>query len=70
MDIITQIRTITAYKGLAQKDIAEILNISPASLSRKIKNQTFTLSDINIIAEGLGFDLQLSFVDKETGQKF
>lgn len=69
MEIDTQIRTIMAYKNLAQKDVAECLNMSPASFSRKINAKTFSVSDLQKIAEALGFDLEITFTDRETGKK-
>ena len=54
----------TSRNHLNFKDLSEILNITPASFSRKIKNRRFTLIELQIIKERLGLN------DKEMGLIF
>ena len=43
-------------------------NCSPQNLHNKIKRDNFSESEMHKIAEALGADLRIEFVDKETGE--
>lgn len=61
------IRHIMKVRGKEQRDIAAILGISQASVSRKLnygpKASGITLDDLEAIAQGLGVDIRVSFSD-------
>lgn len=69
MDFITQIRMMEAARGYSQKDTALQLNITPQNYSRKLKNKTFSVDDLQKIADILGFDMEIIFTDKKSGKK-
>jgi len=43
-------------------------NCSPQNLHNKMKRDNFSESEMHKIAEALGADLRIEFVDKETGE--
>ena len=43
-------------------------NCSPQNLHNKMKRDNFSESEMHKIAEALGVDLRIEFVDKETGE--
>lgn len=61
------IRHIMKRRGMKQGEIAAILGISQASVSRKMnsgpKASGITLDDLEAIAGGLGLDIRVSFSD-------
>ncbi len=69
MDFITQIKMMEVAKGYSQKDTALQLNITPQNYSRKIKNRTFQVDDLQHLADILGFDMEIVFTDRESGKK-
>lgn len=69
MDISKKIRVLQAMRGLNDSQTAEKLGIHKQNYSRKLKNQTFSLSDIQKIADILEFEAELVFTDRETGKK-
>ena len=43
-------------------------NCSPQNLHNKMKRDNFSESEMHKIADALGADLRIEFVDKETGE--
>lgn len=69
MEYIKQIKLMEAYVGIPQAQTAHLLGISPQNYSRKLKNKTFTVKDLEKIADVLGFDMEIVFTDRKTGRK-
>lgn len=69
MNISNQIRMLQAAKGLNDSQTAEKLGLQKQNYSRKLKNQTFSIVDLQKIADTLGFDVEIIFTDRETGKK-
>ncbi len=69
MDFITQIKMMEAVRGLNDTQTSELLNTTRQSYSRKLKNRTFQVDDLQHIADILGFDMEIVFTDRESGKK-
>lgn len=63
-----KIKMILAQRDMKQKDLAELLGITPGTLSSKIKSDNFSEKDLIKIAKVLGYDYEAVFTDKETGK--
>ena len=69
MDFITQIKIMQAIRNLNDSQVASLFGMSRQNYSRKLKNKTFSIDDLQKIADVLGFDMEIVFTDRETGKK-
>ena len=69
MDFTTQIKMMQAIRGLNDSQTAELFGTTRQNYSRKIKNRTFSVDDLQKIADVLGFDMEIVFTDRESGKK-
>ena len=69
MDFTTQIKMMQAIRGLNDSQAAELFGTTRQNYSRKIKNRTFSVDDLQKIANVLGFDMEIVFTDRESGKK-
>lgn len=65
MDFITQIRIMQAIRNLNDSQVAELFGMSRQNYSRKVKNKTFSVDDLQKIADVLGFNMDIIFTDRE-----
>lgn len=65
-----QIKTVLAFKGCTAAQLSEILGCSQANISQKMKRDDFRESELREIAAALDCDLEILFIDRETGRKF
>ena len=69
MDIIEYIKLCCVKKNdVSLRQTAIKAGISPQNLSNKIAKKSFYVRDIERLADALGADLQISFVDRITGK--
>lgn len=54
--------------NLSGRELAARLGDTPQNLSNKMKRDDFKESELQRIAEALGYRLEIRFVDKETGE--
>ena len=70
MALVQKIRIAMIKKNI--KSLSELAgrmeNCSPQNLHNKMKRDNFSESEMHKIAEALGADLRIEFVDKETGE--
>ena len=60
----TAFKNAIAGKGLALKDVAEVINVTESTLSLKISGGSdFYLSEIKAICEAFGFDSSIFFAE-------
>lgn len=69
MDITTIIKMLLAYRNTNAANLAAKLGIERQSLSRKMKNETFSYKDLEQISEALNLEMCINFIDPETGKK-
>lgn len=65
-----QIKSVLAFKGASAAWLAEKLGCSQANISQKMKRDDFRESELKEIADALGCDLKIEFIDQETGRSF
>lgn len=65
-----KIKSMLIYKDLTITDLAGKLNKSPQNLSNLLKKDNFREKELEQIADALGCDLRIEFVDRQTGKIF
>ena len=70
MSMVEPIRIALVKRGnLSESELARRMGISPQNLHNKMNRDNFTESDLRQIAEALGLQLEISFIDPATGAK-
>ena len=64
------IERVKAERGISQKDIGEKLGLSEANISRLLSKKDFRIhKDIEKIADILGYDTELYFIDRKSKKR-
>ncbi len=70
MDIKKGFKRIQVEKGLNQSQVGELLGMSGANASRFFLRKDFRIyGDISRVADAMGYDVRVVFVDRETGRE-
>ena len=70
MSMVEPLRIALVKRGnLSESELARRMGISPQNLHNKMNRDNFTESDLRQIAEALGLQLEISFIDPATGVK-
>ena len=70
MGMALKIRLLLVKKGnMSESELARRTGTNRSNLSLKMKRDNFTEKDLRKIADVLGCDLNIEFVDRETGEK-
>jgi hypothetical protein len=64
------IKMICGYREMAISDLAGKLNKSTSNFYQMMKRDNFRENELLEIANILGCDLKITFVDRETGKEF
>jgi transcriptional regulator with XRE-family HTH domain len=62
MRIADQIRVLCVRTNISMAELARRIGISPQSLSAKMKRESFTIADLETIAEAVGAEFERKFV--------
>lgn len=62
MQIADQIRVLCVRSNISMAELARRIGISPQSLSAKMKRESFTIADLETIAEAVGAEFERKFV--------
>lgn len=65
---IEKIRLLYKKRGFTLEDLAQKTGQQQPNLSNKLRRGDLRESDMRAIAEALGYDLSIDFIDRETGQ--
>jgi transcriptional regulator with XRE-family HTH domain len=70
MSMVESIRIALVKRGnLSESELARRMGVSPQNLHNKMKRDNFTETDLREIAEALGLQLDIAFVDPETKER-
>jgi len=70
MSMAEKIRILRVKKGnLSERELAARMGDTPQNLNNKMKRDDFKISELTKIADALGVELVVKFVDKETGEE-
>lgn len=61
MTISQKIYMAIAYKGISQAELARAIGMTPSNFNQKYKRETFTLEELNRIAQALGGEYFFGF---------
>lgn len=64
MGISEQIRVLCVRCNISNAELARRLNVSPQAFSGKMKRESFTISDLEEIAEAVGVEFRHDFILK------
>lgn len=64
------IKMICGYRELPLSELAGKINKSTSNFYQMLKRDNFRESELIEIADVLGCDLKIEFIDRETGKKF
>lgn len=68
MDVREYIKLCCVKRGnISEAELARRTGQTPQNMNNKYKRNTFKISELEKVAEALGADLKISFVDKKTG---
>ena len=56
------------HGNMSEAELARKTGQTPQNMNNKHKRNTFKISELEKIAEALGAELKISFIDKETGK--
>ena len=72
MDLSTaeKIRTLIKRNGLTLAELAERTSQSRQNLGNKMALDDFRESELKALAEAMGYNVEVSFVSKQTGERF
>ena len=62
MKVSEQIRVLCALSNISMAELARRIGVSPQSLSAKMKRESFTVSDLETIADAVGASFVRKFV--------
>ena len=69
MNVMETIRIACVKKGnVSMAELARRTGQTPQNLNNKYKREVFKVSELEKIAEALGCELRISFIDRETGE--
>ena len=69
MAMAEKIRILLVKCGnISEAELARRMEMSPQNLHNKMKRDNFTETDMREIAEALGLELRIEFVDPTTGK--
>ena len=70
MGMVEKVRIACVKRGnISEAELARRVGGSPQNFNNKMKRDNFTETDLREIAAALGLELEISFVDPETGEK-
>lgn len=62
MNISEQIKVLCVRSNISQAELARRIGLSPQSLSAKLKRESFTVDDLEAIADAVGAKFERKFV--------
>lgn len=62
MNISEQIKVLCVRTNISVSELARRLGMSPQNLNAKLKRETFTIADLNRIAEATGTTFERKFI--------
>lgn len=68
MKTSTYIRTACAAREIKITELADRIGKTKQGLNQKLTANYFSVSDLQQIADALGCDLSVRFIDRETGK--
>lgn len=61
---------VARHKGISIEKVAEKLGFSVQNAYKKLKRGNWSDEDLRKYADALGCDYEVTFIDRETGERF
>ena len=62
MTISEEIKVLCVRSNISMAELARRIGISPQSLNGKMKRESFTISELNVIADAVGATFERKFI--------
>ena len=70
MSMVEAIRIACVKRGnISEAELARRVGVTPQNFNNKMKRDNFSEKDLQEIAEALGLQVEINFIDPETGAK-
>ena len=70
MSMVEAIRVACVKRGnISEAELARRVGVTPQNFNNKMKRDNFSEKDLQEIAEALGLQVEINFIDPETGAK-
>ncbi len=69
MSAAKKIKMMLVERDMTMVALSKILNVTPSTISGKMKRNNFCENDLKKIADVLGYEYEAVFTDKNTGKK-
>ena len=70
MGMVEPIRIALVKRGnISESELARRMGTTPQNFNNKMKRDNFSEKDLQEIAEALGLQVEINFIDPETGAK-
>lgn len=70
INLSEKIKLTIRRRGLKIGDLAEFLKCTRQNVNMKMIRNSWTEEDLKLVAEFLGCDLKIVFIDKNTGEEY
>ena len=64
-----KVRTLARRKGLTLAEVAKRLGYSRQNVNYKLRMANWTEEDIRKYADAIGYDYEIVFIDRSTGER-
>lgn len=69
MDVREYIKLCCVKRGdISEAELARRTGQTPQNMNNKYRRNTFKISELEKVADALGADLKITFVDRDTGK--
>ena len=70
MKMVEKIRLIARRKEITISDLAKLSGQSNQNLAGKLRRTDLRESDLVALADALGCDVEITFIDRKTGERY
>jgi DNA-binding Xre family transcriptional regulator len=67
--IARKIKMALASKDMNQSDLCKQINYTTGNLSKMLKRDTYKTDELEKIVNGIGYDIEITLIDKITGER-
>ncbi len=64
-----KLRIAMIKKGIKTSKLASLMNCSASNMTNHLKRNNFSERDLRLIADSLGYDVEITLISRETGEK-
>jgi len=67
--IAKKIKIALVNKDMNQSDLCKQINYTTGNLSKMLKRDTYKTDELEKLVNGIGYNLEITLIDKITGEK-